>query len=155
MPTAVIEKADDYGSIDQVPNRFPEVLHTPSGIALVEIQGIINVNDKPLLGSELDLAKFEGYQSDDDDITPGVIRKHLGQFDFSKFDKGEVTLEVGDNQILRGKVAKLRTPLAVLEMSSSTASSSQDQNANTTIPIVEIIRHKITFSLRPEPLIKR
>uniref|UniRef100_A0A060T590 ARAD1B02772p n=1 Tax=Blastobotrys adeninivorans TaxID=409370 RepID=A0A060T590_BLAAD len=165
----------------------PPIVKTPSGVALIEIQGTINVGSQPLTSSELHLSVNEDEQENGVqalEFEPSAYERTIGRFDFSRMDQtGEVVLDIGHHQRLRGKVVKLKNPLALLQMNpgvdreelearaqevgaSQVHSQSQAQskvpgstqsadnvNESVDIPVLEIITHKISFTTRPEPIV--
>jgi chromosome transmission fidelity protein 8 len=134
-------------------NPLPQLLQTPSGLALLELQGTINLPDQPEDSPEL--------QSLGSQQTP------IGRLVFPDYDPKEpantawmkrVYLYVGKHQRLTGEVKKLPKAIAVIrkrtdgsvqnmEMEDGEKSESIDE-----LEIVEIVKHKILFSLRPEPV---
>lgn len=153
MPLAIIE------SNTQRPKRnenveLPNILKTPSGLVLIEIQGSIHIGNRTLssavgLGlqneNEYDINIQPSSTSDETDL--------IGKFDFSDLEKGgnSVTLVVDQHQRLRGKLEKLKKPLAILRI--------DEQNGEGTakspvmIPVVDIVSQKLIFSSRPEPIV--
>ncbi|ODQ63816.1 hypothetical protein NADFUDRAFT_47642 [Nadsonia fulvescens var. elongata DSM 6958] len=128
---------------------IPQVLKTPSGLILVEIQGVLHIPDI----------------DHDDSGIPNVL---VGSFDVK--EDGKALLMVHGHQRLEGTVKKLQTPLGILKMESEENESnrhnpdiggfdSQGRNYSTQriqhgkAEIVEIIRHKVSFILRPEPVV--
>lgn len=128
-------------------NPLPQLLHTPAGLAILEIQGTIHA---PL-----------------PDPTSSVYTV-VGQLQFPLYeDRGmdgqegpwmkKVYLYIGKHQRLTGEVKKLAKPMVVLDkdagggdMSHVTANSTIEGGAG--LNILAIIRHKILFSSRPEPV---
>jgi chromosome transmission fidelity protein 8 len=128
---------------------LPKILQTPSGLALVELQGTLNIPPYP------------------PDSTSST---EIGTFVFDTDDSNFCWMYVGRNQRMRGQVKKLSTPLGVIRRrlaspsTSSTASAreemlidsttdSTDSISNTTeLEIVDIIYYKLIFSSRPEPM---
>ena len=115
---------------------LPEVLRTPAGTVLLEIQGQINVGPTPLLRTELDAPGTAAALAE---ASPALI----GDVDLARVDEqgAPVTLAV-ESQLLRGSVVKLAAPLAVLDVSAGEAPE---------VPVVDVITHKLVFSKRPEP----
>lgn len=194
MPRATLIRKNN---VNQDYNALPSVLKTPSGLALLEIQGSIYVGSRPLIDFGHGLGLLQETQQDEDNEEEDKNYLHfdnstvelqkLGRFDFSNLEKGgnEVLLYIGDHQRLRGKIVQLKTPLAVLQMnphqncdghsmgqdndvnmappSSNVSIDSTrdnyhrqvayDEKANVEIPILEIIRHKLVFATRPEPVV--
>lgn len=180
MPVAKITKKQ-YDPILSLNQILPKILQTPSGLALLEIQGSINIGNKTLSSAGgLGLGNVEGEDEDsemkntlDDENEEDQSydqMHHIGEFDFSDVEAGgsEVTLRIGRFQRLRGKLVKLKFPLAVLRVDpneDSAAAATQEslaekratigenRDAIVEIPILDIIYHKIHFSTRPEPIV--
>ncbi|CAK7273038.1 hypothetical protein SEPCBS57363_005451 [Sporothrix epigloea] len=128
-----------------VSNSLPTLLHTPAGLALLELQGTINLPDPPLDADD-----------DDNDLTSGkktAVTIPIGRLDFPNYDPDSGTestawmrrvhLYIGQHQRLTGEVKKLPRPLAVVRR--------KDTN-ETGLEIVELIHYKLLFSQRPEPM---
>ncbi|CAK7565670.1 MAG: hypothetical protein SEPTF4163_003593 [Sporothrix epigloea] len=126
-------------------NPLPTLLHTPAGLALLELQGTINLPDLPL-------------DDDDDgnDVTSGTktaVTIPIGRLDFPNYDPDSGTestawmrrvhLYVGQHQRLTGEVKKLPRPLAVVR---------RKDTKETDLEVVELIHYKLLFSQRPEPV---
>ena len=112
---------------------LPQLLHTPSGLAILEIQGTINL--PPALPNEtatpVGRLVFPFYNKDD-------------QSNSSNWQK-TVHLYVGKHQRLTGEVKKLPNPLAVIRKRATNSDSEE-------LEIAEIVHYKIIFSHRPEPV---
>jgi chromosome transmission fidelity protein 8 len=138
---------------------LPPILQTPSGLALIELQGKIVLDDNGSDGtsdptSMLELGRFVFPSADD--------TTDLHSLD--DWDGRRVFLFVGKHQRLTGEVRKLNKPLAIIRRRGTTESSSlvthkgQAQSNTSAITsseeleIVEIITQKIMFSHRPEPI---
>lgn len=178
MPTANLSKVA-YPPERCLTTPLPQLLQTPSGLALIEIQGTIIIGKHKLTSSggfELENAGNDAEGDDSMDVDgedDTISMAHLGEFDFSDIENGgtEVVLKLGKFQRLRGKVVKLKAPLAVLRVDPPSllaqggqVPSSQsleeerqqianDRNAGMEVPIVDIIYHKVLFSSRPEPIV--
>src|ERR1700744_6397971 len=117
-------------------NPLPELIQTPSGLAIVEIQGTIHT--PPVSFDEEDVK----------DITDTKV----GNLVFPLYDEESsddtawmkmVYLYVGKHQRLTGQVKKLPKAMAVLRKKEADTES---------LEISEIIKYKIVFSQRPEPV---
>ena len=107
-------------------------MQTPSGLAILEIQGTINL-PAPL---------------------PNETSTPVGRLVFPEYDEKNpasnnesqktVHLYVGKHQRLTGEVKKLPNPLAVLQK--------RHNSENEELEIAEIVHYKILFSHRPEPV---
>jgi chromosome transmission fidelity protein 8 len=131
-------------------NPLPQLLHTPSGLALLDLQGTFHfptpspTDDSTLIGKLV----FPLYNPD------------LNGPDDTNWMK-RVYLYVGANQRMAGQVKKLPKPFAVIrkvdtsgkdgdvEMGESDATGNGTQEE---LEIVEVVRYKIVFSTRPEPV---
>lgn len=121
-------------------NPLPQLLHTPSGLALLELQGTIN-----LPAHDTDSAPF-----------PGDLQQiPIGRLIFPDYNpelKGEedkawmkrAYLYVGKHQRLTGEVKKLPKAIAVLRKKKDVEEEE--------LEVVEIVKWKILFSNRPEPV---
>ncbi|RDA92990.1 hypothetical protein CP533_5507 [Ophiocordyceps camponoti-saundersi (nom. inval.)] len=117
--TAQPSENSNYNSL------LPQLLQTPSGLALLELQGTINL-------------PAEGASS----------AVEMGRLEFP--DDGEsqtkrVHLYVGQHQRLTGEVKKLPKALAVVRRR-------PDNNETADLELVEIVKYKLVFSNRPEPV---
>ncbi|KAL9013188.1 MAG: hypothetical protein Q9173_002098 [Seirophora scorigena] len=127
-------------------NPLPDLLQTPSGLAILEIQGTINtpVPDNAVTGHA------------GDSSSPSTLVGRIVFPDFRPHDPTgstawmkRVHLYVGSHQRLTGGVTKLSSPLAVIrrkpESDASVAGTEE-------LEIAEIIYYKVLFSSRPEPV---
>ncbi|RCI16662.1 hypothetical protein L249_2214 [Ophiocordyceps polyrhachis-furcata BCC 54312] len=107
---------------------LPQLLQTPSGIALLELQGTVNL---PAEGasSAVEMGRLEF--PDDGGRSP-TRRVHL---------------YVGQHQRLTGEVKKLPKALAVVRRRPD-----DNQEAAADLEVVEIVKYKLVFSNRPEPV---
>ncbi|KAF2689216.1 hypothetical protein K458DRAFT_125328 [Lentithecium fluviatile CBS 122367] len=128
---------------------LPHLLHTPSGLALLELQGDIRFPP-----------------------TPASPTTHVGKLIFPLYNpvlNGEddtkwmkrVWFYVGGNQRLAGEVKKLGKPFAVVRRrvvgqdkgrEGDTVMGGADEAGKEELEIVEVVRYKIVFSNRPEPV---
>ncbi|TLS23552.1 uncharacterized protein PpBr36_06379 [Pyricularia pennisetigena] len=138
-------------------NPLPPVLHTPTGLALLELQGSINTGE----GSASELAAGATTQ--------------VGRLDFPEYMAGKsedggswmkrVYLYVGTNQRLTGEIKKLPRPVAIIrrrrtgnveddevQMQDGSEHGHENDGAGDELEVVEIIRYKLVFSQRPEPV---
>ncbi|KAI5794581.1 putative sister chromatid cohesion protein Ctf8 [Pyronema domesticum] len=111
-------------------NPLPQLLQTPSGLALVELQGTLNhPND-------------------------GTV---IGTFFFPKDDGKKVWLYIGAHQRMLGEIKKLSTPMGVLRR--RTPGGGEEDNGaekwkGEELEITEVVYWKVIFSGRPEPVTK-
>ncbi|KAK4227994.1 Ctf8-domain-containing protein [Podospora fimiseda] len=125
-------------------NPFPQLLQTPSGLALLELQGTINLPDQ---------------------VEGGGEEIKIGRLEFPDYDEGEqdqgegkwmkrVWMWVGRYQRLQGEVKKLPQAIAVVRRrgGGGDAQEEEDDAIVEDLEIVEIVKYKIVFSQRPEPV---
>ncbi|MCJ1447021.1 MAG: hypothetical protein MMC23_007529 [Stictis urceolatum] len=128
-------------------SSLPELLQTPLGLAILELQGTINFPQP--------------------DHSEGSVSVNVGRLVFPDYDASisgqegkwmkKVWLYVG-HQRMTGEVKKLAKPLGVLRRLPSSQSASETSNSTTAgtqvdeLEIAEIIKWKIVFSSRPEPV---
>ncbi|KAF7896376.1 hypothetical protein EAF00_006390 [Botryotinia globosa] len=147
--------------IETIQNPLPRLLQTPSGLALLEIQGTINL---PEPDNEDDDPSNISNSSEQSFQTP-IGRLIFPEYDPSNPDTTKwmkrVYLYVGKHQRLTGEVKKLPRAYAVIrkrsrEMSSQTNGDVSMQGSESEVrdelEIVEIVKWKILFSTRPEPV---
>lgn len=123
----------------QVANSLPGLLQTPSGLAILEIQGSINVSDPNLGldGADTEIGKlvFPLYSSETATENQSWMKR--------------VYLYVGKHQRLTGEVKKLGKPIAIIKRRQIPDSG---MHLDEELEVTEIIRYKILFSQRPEPV---
>lgn len=115
---------------------LPSLLQTPSGLAIVEVQGTINTPPPEAGETSADVGRlvFPNYRADD--------ATHSS--DWQK----TVHLYVGKHQRLTGEVRKLPNPLAILRKREQSDGGGEADE----LEIAEIVHYKIIFSHRPEPV---
>lgn len=142
-------------AITTTTNPLPQLLHTPTGLALLELQGTINLPPPP---------------SDDDDNnnnTDGdnpAVPINIGRVDFPDYRPDSITFDasstawmrraylyVGPHQRLTGEVKKLPRAIAVVRRRGGGAEG-EEAGVGEDLEVVEIVRYKIVFSSRPEPV---
>ncbi|CAG7920856.1 unnamed protein product [Penicillium olsonii] len=125
-------------------NPLPTLLQTPSGLALLELQGTINV---PSGSEDEDLGDISA------NIDPAsIFETPIGKLmfpDYSTLNPEDTKwmkrayLYVGRYQRMTGEVKKLPHPIAVLQKRPSEGEE---------LEVVDIVRYKIFFKNRPEPV---
>lgn len=130
-----------------VHNPLPQLLQTPSGLALLELQGTINV---PSSENEHDT----GYENSPNSNTIAAsYETPIGKLmfpDYSPQNPNDTEwmkrayLYVGRYQRMTGEVKKLPRPIAVLQ---KRAGCLEEE-----LEVVEIVRYKVFFKNRPEPV---
>ncbi|CAK7210425.1 hypothetical protein SCUCBS95973_000779 [Sporothrix curviconia] len=138
------------GAASTAPNPLPTLLQTPAGLALLELQGTINLPEAPLSDDD------DGGGSDGDNITDAAkpsFTVPIGRLQFPDYDPAtgaestgwmrRVHLYIGQHQRLTGEVKKLPRPLAVVRRKGTNEAD---------LEVVEVIHYKLLFSQRPEPM---
>ena len=146
MPSVTIHPlaGDLVGARPSTENPLPQLLQTPSGLAILELQGSINTPEAP--------------DANNDGITNNQSTA-VGRLVFPDYDKNEgseskswmkkVHLYVGRHQRLTGEVKKLANPMAVIRRRIPTQT---EVSAEEELEIADIVYYKIIFSSRPEPV---
>ena len=148
-------------------NPLPKLLHTPSGLALVELQGTINT---PLvaLNSDGTVDRKQLQNAEDTQIGRLVFpdwNPNAPDPDDKSWMK-TVHLYVGMYQRLAGEVKMLPSAIAIVrrrEGGSNKADESGDGDVEMSgeggdnaepveLEIADIVKHKLVFSKRPEPV---
>ena len=133
--------ANASGSSDSASNPLPRLLQTPAGLALLEIQGKINISGAPSGEAVLPVGKLVFPHSDPNDVT--------GSQSWMK----TVYLYVGKHQRLTGEVKKLPKAIAIIRKQRSGPGGLDRRNGGEEdLEIAEIVEWKILFSSRPEPV---
>lgn len=133
-------------------NPLPTILHTPSGFALLELQGTINI---PSNSSSESMLITDHHDSATTEETP------IGRLVFPDYEEGVAGQEcmktaylyVGNNQRLTGEVKKLPKALAIIrKRDADTGVWSHGVDDEAELEIVDLVRFKIVFASRPEPV---
>jgi chromosome transmission fidelity protein 8 len=152
-----------------IPHPFPHLLQTPSGLAILELQGTINVpspeiDDGDGNGGEID--NSTSLTTEHPTEAGATSETEIGKFMFPDYKPDlygkedtkwmkRVYLYVGKYQRLTGEVKKLPKPLAVIQRRQQDSSASHQQghgDGEDELEVVEIITYKILFPSRPEPV---
>lgn len=137
LPSADGSRPDTWNNPS---NPLPNLLRTPSGLAILEIQGKINLPapETSTLSSATSIGRlvFPNYRKDDPPANTTWMKT--------------VHLYVGRYQRLTGEVKKLAKPLAVIRRRGELKMN--EKNGIEELEIVELVYHKIIFSSRPEPV---
>ena len=143
MPSLSVHPPSGRPEEPSAANPLPQLLQTPSGLALLELQGTIHIPPVP----EHD---GDGNPTDDTATLVGklIFPAHSASNapDDTKWMK-RVYLYVGKHQRLTGEVKKLSKPMGIMRKREKVNSDDTDE-----LEIVEIVKHKIVFSTRPEPV---
>ncbi|OJD23681.1 hypothetical protein ACJ73_04959 [Blastomyces percursus] len=190
MPTVRLHPPCERGAkTENINNPLPQLLQTPSGLAILELQGTINLPDSSAANDPdtLDMDLESSGLAD----SPKQYRTPIGRLIFPDYNDAadndpnddswmkRVYLYVGRHQRLTGEVKKLLRPLAAIQRVEETgqecragemkgektkarlraegmleAEYSDDERRDSCdeLEIVDVIRHKIIFSSRPEPV---
>jgi len=140
MPTVDVYPAGTVSS-PTVTNPLPPLLQTPFGLAIIEIQGTLNISH-PSTDPIQDIGRL---------VFPSIPAGTVPRPDDTKWTK-KVLLYIGKNQRLTGEAKKLSKPLAVIrrkerdeEENDENGSSGRDE-----LEIMDIVRYKLFFGGRPE-----
>lgn len=129
MPTIPLHLPPTDPPNPSAPNPLPQLLHTPTGLAILEIQGTINL-PSPTPNSPIGRLVFPDYSPDAPaDDNAWMKRVHL---------------YVGLHQRLTGEVKRLPRAVAVIRK--------RDDGAEDELEVVELVYWKVLFSSRPEPV---
>lgn len=124
-------------------NPLPQLVQTPSGLALLELQGTVNL---PEDAEGQAMGNIEIGRIDFPDYIPDAV----GSAWMSR-----VHLFVGQHQRLNGEVKKLPKAVAVVQRRQNkvtTGSGGEVQEQGENLEVVEIVKYKLIFSNRPEPV---
>lgn len=142
-------------------NPLPNLLQTPSGLAVVEVQGTFN------LPRQIQDAHSDNHVTDTSKQTT------IGRLVFPLYNANHpddtawmkrVYLYIGKHQRMTGEVKKLSNPLAIIQKRQyhQPTTETMDHGQHETIrnpqqdtedlEIVDIVRYKILFASRPEPV---
>ncbi|KAK3946133.1 putative chromosome transmission fidelity protein 8 [Diplogelasinospora grovesii] len=145
-------------SSSNLTNPLPTLLQTPTGLALLELQGTINTPDS--------------------DSNPGSGAVAIGRIDFPDYhpdglDTGStawmkrVYMYIGQHQRLTGEVKKLPKAIAIVSKRKRIPTTGDEsmrdapadekegnggENGDMDLEVVEIVKYKLVFSQRPEPV---
>ncbi|KAF2005143.1 hypothetical protein P154DRAFT_542819 [Amniculicola lignicola CBS 123094] len=141
-------------------NPLPPLLHTPSGLGLLELQGTIHFPTVPTSTSstapantslQLDASTLVGKL-----VFPLYNPELRGEDDTSWMKR--VYMYVGENQRLTGECKKLGKPFGLMQRKERGREDVQmggieeEGSGEEELEIVEVVRYKIVFSSRPEPV---
>ena len=137
MPTVTIFPPVKSSIADTTcPNPLPKLVQTPSGFAIVEIQGTIHT--PPVSFEEGDIRDIPDTKVGNL-VFPLYNEESPDDTSWMKL----IYLYVGKHQRLTGQVKKLPKAIAVLRRKGTGTDS---------LEITDIITYKIVFSQRPEPV---
>ncbi|KAK9450436.1 putative sister chromatid cohesion protein ctf8 protein [Limtongia smithiae] len=110
---------------------LPQIFETPQGFALLEIQGTLHYPDS----------------SDAPQLEIGKLT----------VDGTRAWIWIGEHQRMEGRVVDLQPPLGILRRASLTDSDAPSENGSpdgVAVEIVDIIKKKLVFTTRPEPMVR-
>jgi chromosome transmission fidelity protein 8 len=129
-------------------NPLPHLLHTPSGLAILELQGTFHFPTPTNASGSTQLGKL---------VFP-LYNPTINDPSDTKWMK-RVYLYVGKGQRMTGECKKLGKPLGVARMVAKAAEDTimgsvedEAEGKEEALEIVEVVRYKIVFSSRPEPV---
>jgi chromosome transmission fidelity protein 8 len=137
MASATVPLHKSIPSTPAYPNPLPQLLQTPAGLALLELQGTINVPDPDGESRSVPIGRIDFPTYNPEALDPS-----------STAWMKQVYLYVGQHQRLTGEVKKLPKPLAVIRRRGEGA---EDEVAEE-LEVVDIVKYKLVFSTRPEPV---
>ncbi|CAI6269905.1 unnamed protein product [Periconia digitata] len=128
-------------------NPLPQLLHTPTGLALLEIQGTIHFPIPPDPSSSSTLVGTLAFPLYNPALHGETDTKWMKRAHFY----------VGESQRMTGEVKKLGKPFAVIARKGARGDGEEDVRMGggegaEELEIVEIVRFKVVFSHRPEPV---
>ncbi|KAK4212210.1 chromosome transmission fidelity protein [Rhypophila decipiens] len=138
-----------------ITNPLPGLIQTPSGLAVLELQGAFNIPDDTAPDSS-DQEKTGGQKTELGTISFPDYNPENGSSDTAWMKK--VYLFIGKHQRLAGEVKKLNSPLGIIRRRRSKGKDDEeivkeiDGEDDNDLEIVELVRYKIVFAQRPEPV---
>lgn len=134
-------------------NPLPQLLQTPSGLAILELQGTLhfpsdssNADDGPSSKrAKLDRPRLT-------EVGKLLFPLHDAANPDDKSWMKRVYLYVGRNQRMTGEVKPLAKPLAVIRRRNTEAVVEKGAGETEELEIVEVVKYKIVFASRPEPV---
>ena len=115
-------------------NPLPQLLETPTGLAILEIQGTVNLPSSDPSTETTPIGRLVFPDCSENSPSNGTA--------WTK----RVHLYVGQHQRLTGEVKKLPNPVAVIRKREDHQTDSEE------LEIVEVVYWKVVFSSRPEPV---
>lgn len=136
MPAIPLYTSPAQTAVKPPTNPLPQLLQTPGGLAILEIQGSINLPAASPSSPTIPIGRL---------VFPDYT---AGGSPENKSWMKRVHLYVGQHQRLTGEVKKLPNPVAVIRKRDSGEAIADGEE----LEIAEIIYFKIIFSSRPEPV---
>lgn len=136
MPTIPLHTSPAQTAVTKSNNPLPSVLQTPAGLAILEIQGSINLPTASPSATTISIGRlvFPDYSAGGSSEDTGWMKR--------------VHLYVGQHQRLTGEVKKLPNPVAVMRKRDSREVTVEGNE----LEIAEIVYFKLIFASRPEPV---
>jgi chromosome transmission fidelity protein 8 len=141
------------------PNPLPELLQTPGGLALLEMQGTINLPAHKEQKSDFQNPNGGNASSDDSAQDIPIGRLMFPDYHPDTQAPGStawmkrVYLYVGKHQRLTGEVKKLPKAIAVIRRRRvEDVDEVAGEDRPEELEVVEIVKYKLLFSQRPEPV---
>ncbi|KAH6608026.1 chromosome transmission fidelity 8 [Trichoderma cornu-damae] len=124
-------------------NPLPTLLQTPSGLAILELQGSINLpqDGKGEALGDVEVGRLEFPEYSPDAIGSAWMKR--------------VHMYIGQHQRLTGEVKKLPKAIAVVRKRQNRtlqSSSGPYVEEGDNLEVVEIVKYKLMFASRPEPV---
>lgn len=145
----------DYSAVHEAlkleksePSSFDEIISTPYGLSILEIQGELNLPTS-LSQEQIDKNPEGDYVSNFAKVDDIYYAVKFGKLDFDPKDSTKVTLFIGKSQRLIGSMVNLNPPLGVMRIPHN---EGNDEEISEDIKIVDIIKKKIIFKHRPLPI---
>ena len=163
MPSIPLHPRATTSSSKPLDNPLPQLLQTPSGLAILEIQGTIN-----LPSSSPDEQDEPAPTPTDDPAAPTTFETPLGKLMFPDYSPQTTTdhdtswmkrvyLYVGKYQRMTGEVKKLGQPVAVVQRRQDRPAGEGGGGggggcATEELEILDVVKYKMIFKNRPEPV---
>lgn len=133
MPTIPLHVAPNTPIVPHS-NPLPQLLQTPTGLAILEIQGTINLPSPDPSSHTTPIGRLVFPDYSEDSSSSGTAWMKT------------VHLYVGQHQRLTGEVKKMPNQVAVIRKREDHQTDSEE------LEIVEVVYWKVVFSSRPEPV---
>ena len=131
---------------------LPQLLQTPSGLILIEIQGTLHIGNQTLVSS----GGF-GLNNLNENKCKAELIHFLGKFDFSELENKNISLTIDEHQSLHGQFVKLKKPLAILRIDHLIDPHQEIRTKcdhdPINVPLLDVIEFKVVFTSRPEPIV--
>jgi chromosome transmission fidelity protein 8 len=151
MPSIPLHLPSTRTTPAHLENPLPQLLHTPSGLALLELQGTVHfpapsASSDP--STQVGKLVFPHYNPDISDPSDTKWMKRVYMY-------------VGKGQRMTGECKKLGKPIAVVRKREKEdvqmggvgeEGGTEGDGKEEELEIVEVVRYKIVFSARPEPI---